>query len=43
MRTAGYNNRVMLNKGLNLEVYKSNKGERVIIRFIKVAIIQDDA
>ena len=43
VRTAGYNNRVMLNEGLNLEVYKGNKGERVGIRFIKVAIIQDDA
>ena len=43
VRTAGYNNRVMLNEGLNLEVYRSNKGERVGIRFIKVAIIQDDA
>ena len=43
VRTAGYNNRVMLNEGLNLEVYKSDKGERVGIRFIKVAIIQDDA
>ena len=43
VKTAGYNNRVMLNEGLNLEVYKGNKGERVGIRFIKVAIIQDDA
>ena len=43
VRTAGYNNRVMLNEGLNLEVYKGNKRERVGIRFIKVAIIQDDA
>ena len=43
VRTAGYNNRVMLNKGLTLEVYKGHKVERVGIRFIKVAIIQDDA
>jgi len=43
VRTAVYNNRLMLNKGLNLEVYKSNKEEKVGIRFIKVSIIQDDA
>ena len=43
VRTADYNNRVMLNEGLTLEVYKGHKGERVGIRFIKVAIIQDDA
>ena len=43
VRTAVYNNRLMLNKGLTLEVYKSDKGERVGIRFIKVSIIQDDA
>jgi len=43
VRTAGYKGRLMLNKGLTLEVYKSEKGERVGIRFIKVSIIQDDA
>ena len=43
VRTAGYNNRLMLSKGLILEVYKSNKEERVGIRFIKVSITQDDA
>ena len=43
VRTAGYNNRLMLSKGLTLEVYKGNKAERVGIRFIKVSIIQDDA
>ena len=43
VKTAGYNNRLMLTKGLTLEVYKSNKGERVGIRFIKVSIIQDEA
>jgi len=42
VRTAGYNNRLMLSKGLTLEVYKSSKGEKVGIRFIKVSIIQDD-
>ena len=36
VRTAGYKNRLMLSKGLTLEVYKSNKGERVGIRYIKV-------
>ena len=41
VRTAGYNNRLMLSKGLTLEVYKSNAGERVGIRYIKVAIKQD--
>ena len=43
VRTAGYSNRLMLSKGLTLEVYKSDKGERVGIRFIKVVITQDDA
>ena len=43
VKTAGYNNRLMLNKGLTLEVCKSDRGERVGIRFIKVAIIQDGA
>ena len=41
VRTAGYNNRLMLSKGLTLEVYKSDKGERVGIRFIKVTIMKD--
>ena len=39
--TAGYNNRLMLSKGLTLEVYKSDAGERAGIRFIKVAIKED--
>ena len=43
VRTAGYSNRLMPSKGLTLEVYKTNKGERVGIRFIKVSIIEDDA
>ncbi len=43
VQTAGYNNRLMLNKGLTLEVYKGGPGERVGIKFIKVAIIQDAA
>ena len=41
VRTAGYNNRLFLSEGLTLEVYKSNAGERVGIRYIKVAIKQD--
>ena len=43
VRTAQYNHRLMLSKGLSLEVYKSDKGERVGIKFIEVTIIQDDA
>ena len=41
LRTAGYNNRLMLSKGLTLEVFKDDAGEKVGIRFIKVAIKQD--
>ncbi len=41
VKTAGYNNRLMLNKGLALGVYKSDKGERVGIKFIEVTITQD--
>ena len=41
VRIAGYNNRLVLSKGLTLEVYKSDAGERVGIRYIKVAIKQD--
>ena len=41
VKTAGYNNRLMLSKGLTLEVYKSDKDERVGIKYIKVAIKQD--
>ena len=40
---AGYRKRLMLNKGLILEAYKNDKGERVAIKFIKVTIIQDGA
>jgi len=39
--TARYRNRLMSSKGLTLEVYKSDAGERVGIRYIKVAIKQD--
>ena len=41
VRTASYNNRLMLSKGLSLEVYKSDKGEKVGIRFIRVVITKD--
>ena len=43
VKTAGYNNRLMLNKGLTLEVYKADRGERVGIRFIKVSVIENEA
>jgi len=43
VRTASYNNRLALSKGLTLEVYKSGKTERVGIKFIKIVTIQDDA
>ena len=41
VRTAAYNNRLTFSKGLTLEVYKESAGERVGIRYIKVAIKQD--
>ena len=41
VRAAGYSNRLLLSKGLTLEVYKSDKGERVGIRFIRVIITKD--
>ena len=41
VKTAGYNNRLMLSKGLTLEVYKNHAAEKVGIRYIKVAIKQD--
>ena len=41
VRTAAYNNRLVLSKGLILEVYKSDAGERVGIRFIKVTVTKD--
>ena len=43
VKTAAYNNRLMLDKGLNLEVYKDDQPERVGIKYIKVAITQDEA
>ena len=41
VRTAGYNNPLKFSKGLSLEVYKSGKGEKVGIKYIKVAIKRD--
>lgn len=41
VKTASYNNRLILSKGLTLEVYKSDKGEKVGIRFIRVVITKD--
>lgn len=41
MKTAAYDNRLILSKGLALEVHRSNAGERVGIRYIKIAIKQD--
>ena len=42
VKTAGYSSQLMLNKGLTLEVYKEDAGDRVGIKYIKVAIIRDD-
>ena len=41
LKTAVYNNRLMLNKGLTLEVYKQGSNEKVGIKFIEVTVIQD--
>ena len=41
VRTAGYNNRLTFSKGLALEVYKGDAGERVGIRYIKVVVKKD--
>ena len=41
-KTAVYNKRLMLNKGVTLEVYKQNKGEKVGIKYIEVTVIQDN-
>ena len=39
VKTAGYNNRLLLSKGLTLEVYKQEKVERVGIKFIEVTVV----
>ena len=41
VKSVGYNNRPMSSKGLTLEVYKTDSGERVGIKYIKVSIKQD--
>ena len=41
VRTAGYSNRLKLDEGLSLEVYKEQDREMVGIKFIKVSIIED--
>ena len=41
VKNVGYNNRLILSKGLSLEVYKEDDIERVGIKYIKVAIKQD--
>jgi len=41
VKTAGYKNQLMLSNGLTLEVYKSDSGEKVGIKYIKVAIKRD--
>ncbi|XP_078381034.1 uncharacterized protein LOC144663844 [Oculina patagonica] len=41
VKTAVYNNRLMLNNGLTLEVYKGNKEEKVGIKYIETTVIQD--
>ena len=41
VKNVGYNNRVMVSKGLTLEVYKDGATERVGIKYIKVVIKQD--
>ena len=40
--TAAYSNRLMVSKGLTLEIYQEDKSEKVGIRFIKVSIKEDD-
>lgn len=41
VKTASYNNRLTLSKGLSLEVYKTNKRDRVGIKFIKVTVTKN--
>ena len=39
VKTADYNKRLLLSKGLTLEVYKDNKSEKVGIKFIEVTVM----
>ncbi|XP_078368468.1 uncharacterized protein LOC144652301 [Oculina patagonica] len=41
VKVADYNNRLVLNNGLTLEVYKDNKDEKVGINFIEVTVVED--
>ncbi|XP_078350430.1 uncharacterized protein LOC144635213 isoform X3 [Oculina patagonica] len=41
VKTAGYNNRLVLSNGLSLEVYKDDKEERSGINFIEVTVVED--
>jgi len=41
VNTAEFKNRLMLSKGLTLEVYKHDTGEKVGIKFIEVTVIRD--
>ena len=41
VKTAVYNKRLMLNKGLTLEVYKEDRSEKVGIKYIEVTVIED--
>ena len=42
VKTAVFNKRLMLNKGLTLEVYKEDTAEKVGIKYIEVTVIQDN-
>ena len=42
VKTAVYNNRLMLSQGLTLEVYSEGQGEKVGIKYIEVTVIQDN-
>jgi len=41
VKTSSYTKRLMINKGLTLEVYKANSGEKVGIKYIEVTILRD--
>lgn len=42
IKTADYSKRLLVSRGLNLEVYKSNARERVGIKYIKITIMKTD-
>ncbi|KAL9965905.1 hypothetical protein ACROYT_G029764 [Oculina patagonica] len=43
VKTAEYSKRLVLSKGLTLEVYKSSKNEKVGIKYIEVTVMKTDA